>query len=201
MAKLGSFFRRLFTPTSPDNQNSLSSSLNSESRKSIVITSSLSPSKSTAPKLISTASQSCSTSPRIVTRTVTKQITVNDDNRKEASNPKFLSSDINKMNLRRLSAPLIIHTAARNQSQYSSVAVNENTEEELLSSLQRLSVSSSPKPTAHPNNSTNSLGVNNGSPTKLLSPSDGRSSPFNLSPSASSLINSLVNNILPASGR
>ncbi|CAF3528373.1 unnamed protein product [Rotaria sp. Silwood1] len=202
MAKWGSFFRRLFTSTSSDNQysSSSSSSLKSESRKSILVMSPLSPSKSTKSPLTTKTNQSYSASPRSSPRTMIKQITLNPDNRNKTLHSNFLSSDVAKTNMRRLSAPLIIHTSTRHHPQYSSTIVNESTEEALLSSLQRLSVSSSTTTTACPNNSFHSLGINNESSTSPLSRPDVRSASLNLSLSPSSLSNNLVNNILSTSG-
>ncbi|CAF0897379.1 unnamed protein product [Rotaria sp. Silwood1] len=202
MAKWGSFFRRLFTSTSSDNQysSSSSSSLKSESRKSILVMSPLSPSKSTKSPLTTKTNQSYSASPRSSPRTMIKQITLNPDNRNKTLHSNFLSSDVDKTNMRRLSAPLIIHTSTHHHPQYSSTIVNESTEEALLSSLQRLSVSSSTTTTACPNNSFHSLGINNEGSTSPLSRPDVRSASLNLSLSPSSLSNNLVNNILSTSG-
>ncbi|CAF0928221.1 unnamed protein product [Rotaria sordida] len=194
MSKLGSFFRRIFSSTSSDNQCP-SPSLKSEF-EDVPVNAPLSSSKSTKSNLTTKTTQSCSTSPR----TVIKQQTINTDNRNESSNSNFLSSHVDKINMRRLSAPLIIHTSTRHHPQYSSTIVNESTEQALLSSLQRLSVSSSTTTTAGPNSSIHSLGINDGGSTSPLTRPDVRSVSFNLSLSPSSLSNNLVNNILPTSG-
>jgi len=209
MAKFGSFFRRLFTPNSSDDRNR-SSSLTSESRKSVlIIPPSSSSSISSTSKLTTMTTQSCSTSPHMVI----KPTTLNLDNTNKTSNSNYLSSDISKANIRRLSAPLIIHTSANYHSQYPSTIVNETTEEALLSSLQRSSLSSlqrsslssSITTTAHPHHSIHSLatgsGGGGGSSGSPLSRPDVRSASFNLSTSPSSLSNNLINNIPSTSGR
>jgi hypothetical protein len=184
MAKLGSFFRRLFSPSFFDDRNSSSSS------------STTIPSTS---KLTKLTTQSCTSSPRIVV----KQTTLNAESTNNAIKSNYLSSDINKANIRRLSAPLIIHSSIHHPPQYPSTIVNENTEEALLSSLQRSSLSSSTT-TAHPNHSIHSLANSSGGGSSLGSPlsrSDVRSASFNLSTSPSMTSNTLANNISSTSGR
>jgi hypothetical protein len=122
------------------------------------------------------------------------------DNKNQTYNSNFLSSDVNKTTVRRVSTPVTIHTSAHHSSKYSSIIVNESTEEALLSSLQRLSTSSSTT-NANPNNSIHSLSINCSGSTSLLSRRDVRSASFNLLVSPSSLSNNLVNNISSASGR
>ncbi|CAF3150865.1 unnamed protein product [Rotaria socialis] len=214
MAKLGSFFRRLFTSNSSDNQHSSSSSspssssssssssLKPETRKSVLIVAPLPSPKSTTYKSKSTTSQSCSASPQSRSHSMIKQITMNADNKKETYNSNFLSSDIHKTAVRRVSTPVTIHTSAHHNSKYSSITVSEGTEEALLASLQRLSTSSSTTTTTNgnPNNSIHSLSINCNGPTSLLSCLDIRSASVNLSVSPSLLSNSLVNNISSASG-
>ena len=204
MAKLGSFFRRLFTPIISDESNPSSLSSTSESqKKDVVITPPPPPSIPSIPSIAKPTTiniQPCSTSPRAVT----KQTTLNADSINETSKSNYLSSDINKTNLRRLSAPLLIQTSAHPHSQYPSTIVNEITEEALLSSLHRASFSSSNTTTnAHPNNSVHSLAANSGggSSACLLSRPEIRSASFNLSTSPSTISNNLINNISSASGR
>ncbi|CAF2261131.1 unnamed protein product [Rotaria magnacalcarata] len=200
MAKLGSFFRRLFTSNSSDNQCS-SSSLKPETRKSALIIAPLSSPKSTTYKSTPTASQSCSVSPQSRCHSMIKQITMNTDKKNETHNSNFLSSDVNKTAVRRVSTPVTIHTSAHHNSKYSSITVNGSTEEALLSSLQRLSTSSSTTTNnGNPNNSIHSLSINCSGLASLLSRRDIRSASVNLSVSPSSLSNNLVNNISSASG-
>jgi hypothetical protein len=188
MAKLVSFFRRLFTPTS-SNDNHPSST--SESRKSVLITP---PSLPPASKLTIESS-----------RLTNKQTILNADNTNEILKSKYLSSDINKVNLRRLSAPLLINESSHHHPQYPSTIVNESTEEALLSSLQRSSLSSSTTTTAHPNHSVHSLTTTGaggcGTSGSPLSRPDVRSASFNISTSPSSLSNNLANNISSQSGK
>jgi hypothetical protein len=206
MAKLGSFFRRLFTPITSDDPNPSSLSSTLESQKSDVpIIPPLPPSISLAARPTTISTQSCTISPNVVT----KPIILNADKIHETSKSNYLSSDINKTNIRRLSAPLLIQTSARPHPQYPSTIVNEITEEALLSSLQRSSFSSSiTTTTAHPNHSVHSLVANSGgggsggsSSGCLLSRPEIRSASFNLSTSPSTISNNLVNNISSTSGR
>jgi hypothetical protein len=199
MAKLGSFFRRIFTQNSSDGHSS-SSVLTTEPKKTVLIIPPSSPSK------LPITSRSCTVSPRPSSRMVIKQTTIHHDNNiNETSNTNFLSSNTYRINDRRLSAPLIIHSSTYH-GQYRSTTVNESIEEALISSLHRLSLSSPTATTAHPSNSINSLGTNSiGSACASPRP-DVRSASLNLSPSnslilPSSLSNNLVNNISPASGR
>jgi hypothetical protein len=193
MAKLGLFFRRLF------NTNDFDDEKPPEPRKNVRIIPTV-----TTPKVTLMATQSCTVSPRISPRLVTKQTSVHSNQSNEIPNSNFLSSDIHKSNIRRLSAPLIIHTSANHPPQYPSTIVNESTEEALLSSLHRLSLSTSLKSTGHHNNSIHSLVTTSpgcdstGSP---ISRPDVRSASFNLSSSPSTLSNHLVNNIFSTSGR
>jgi hypothetical protein len=199
MAKLGSFFRRLFSPKSSDDQQPSSSTLTLETRKNMLIIPPLSPPKLVTTRLPLMTTKSCSASPRLGV----KQTSMHNNQINEISNSNFLSSDVLKANIRRLSAPLITHTPANHHPQYSSAIVNESTEEALLSSLHRLSLSSSPKLPAHPNNSIHSLGTSaggDGSGSPLLR-SDVRSASFNLSSSPSTLSNNVINNIFSTSGR
>lgn len=208
MAKLGSFFRRLFSPNPSDNPNpSLSLSLTPETRPNVLIIppppqpppSPSPPTIVSTSKLASMITRSCTTSPRMVT----KQTTLNADSGNETIKSNYLSSDINKGNLRRLSAPLIIHTSSQHPlSQYPSTIVNESTEEALLSSLHRTSLSSPTAASAHLNHNIHILAtIGSGSSGSLLSRPDNRSASFNLSTSPSSLSNNLVNNISSTSGR
>ena len=203
MAKFGSFFRRLFTPTSSDDKRSLSSPLStSEPRTNMLIIPGGSPSLSSTPKSIVINTQSCTTSPRIMV----KQTTLSADNTNATSKSNYLSSDINRINLRRLSAPLLIQTSAHHHHQYPSTIVNENTEEILLSSLQRSSLSSSTTTTVHSNYSSHNLttssgGGGGGSSGSPLSRPEIRSASFNLTPSPSTLSNNLVNNLSTVAGK
>jgi len=200
MAKLGSFFRRLFSPN-PSDDHKLSSALTPESRKSVLIIPPSSPSSLPISKLTTMTTRSCTTSPRVVP----KQTILNVENTNETSKSNYLSSDIIKVNIRRLSAPLIIHTSSHHHPQYPSTIVNESTEKALLSSLHRSSLSSSTTTTAHPNHSIHSLITSSpggdGSSGSSLSRPNVRSASFNLSTSPSSLSNNLVNNISSTSGR
>jgi hypothetical protein len=203
MAKFGSFFRRLFSPNPSDDHKS-SSALTPESRKNVVIIPPSSPSSLPISKLTTMTTRSCTTSPCVVP----KQTTLNVENTNETSKSNYLSSDIIKVNIRRLSAPLIIHTSSHHHPQYPSTIVNESTEKALLSSLQRSSLSSSTTTTtAHPNHSIHSLitsspgGGGGGSSGSSSSRPNVRSASFNLSTSPSSLSNNLVNNISSTSGR
>ncbi len=193
MAKLGSFLRRLFTTNSSGDHRRSSPSVISEPKKNILVMPPLSPSKLTT--------RSCTVSPQPLPHTVIKQTPVHVDNMNVTSNSNFLSSDIHKINNRRLSAPHIVHTSTHYQSQYPSTIVNEDTEDALLSSLHRASFSSSPATTTHPHSSIHSLGSNVGTSTSLLSRPEVRSVSFNLTSSPSSLSNNLINNISSASGR
>jgi hypothetical protein len=201
MAKLGSFLRRLFTTNSSGDHRPSSPSRLSEPHKGILIMPPLSSSKLSPSKLTTITTRSCTVSPQPLPHTVIKQTTVHVDNMNVTSNSNFLSSDINKINNRRLSAPHIVHTSTHYQSQYPSTIVNEDTEDALLSSLHRASFSSSPATTMHPYSSIHSLGSNVGAPTIPLSRPEVRSASFNLTSSPSSLSNNLINNISPASGR
>ena len=202
MAKLGSFFRRLFSPNSSDLQNS-SPSLPHEPRQSLL---SCSPPKVLAPAGNEMLTRSCCTSPRLPTQTILKQTTINIDSTEESASSNFLSSNTSKINDRRLSAPLIVHTSNHTHSQYHSTPVNETTEEALISSLQRFSLSSTTGPTAVQGNQ--SLGPSRSGSISTSPRADVRSASFNLSPSnsnslilPSSLSNNLLNNISSASGR
>lgn len=203
MAKLGSFFRRLFTAIASDEPTPSSLSSSSESRKTGVL---ITPPSSTSQTTIINT-RSCTSSPRAVA----KITTLIANSRDEISKSNYLSSDIHKPNIRRLSAPLLIQTSAYPHSQYPSTIVNEITEEALLSSLQRASFSS-PIPTTtatttYPNHSVHSLSANSGggggsgggSSGCLLSRPENRSASFNLSTSPSSISNNLINNISSAS--
>ncbi|CAF0984922.1 unnamed protein product [Rotaria sp. Silwood1] len=202
MAKLGSFIRRIFTSFTSDND--CSSSPIPDSRKSIVVISSLTPSsQSSVPtttklsQLTAHTSLSCSTSPRAITKQTTMQI---DSNKNGNSNSNFLSSNINKCINRRLSAPLTIHASAHHHRQYRSAIVDETIEQALISPLQRLSLSSTAGTSAYNNNnSVNSLGASGGSVSG--SPyNDAHSSSLNLSLSNSSFLPSSLNHISSTSG-
>ncbi|CAF3479577.1 unnamed protein product [Adineta steineri] len=202
MAKLGSFFRRLFTPNTVDDVNlsSSSSALTTESHKNVFIMPPLSSSNLTTSKITSLTTRSCTVSPRSSPQPVLKQTTINADQINSTPNSNFLSSDIIKSNVRRLSAPLI-QTSTNYYPQYSSTIVNENTTAALVSSLQRLSFSSSPATIENHNSSLLSLGSNGGgTPASPLSRPEVRSASFNLTPSSSSVSNNLGNNISSASG-
>lgn len=202
MAKLGSFFRRLFSPDDSDPPSSSSSPPVPESRKSG--TSIIPPASSSTTEMKTKDARSCATPPRVVV----KQTTLNVDRMNEIPKSNYLSSDINKANIRRLSAPLLIQTIAHPHSQYPSTIFNESTEEALLSSLQRSAFSSAATtPVAtHPDHSIHSLAASSGeggvgsSSASLLSRPDIRSASFNLPALPSSISNSQVNNI-PLAGR
>ncbi|CAF1122397.1 unnamed protein product [Rotaria sordida] len=207
MAKLGSFIRRLFSSFTSDNDCPSSPTL--DTRKNIVVISSLtSSSQSSVPtattiikpsQLISHTSRSCSTSPRSIIKQTTMQI---DSNKNGNSNSNFLSSNTNKCINRRLSAPLIIHASTHHHHHnlYRSAIVDETIEQALISPLQRLSLSSTAGTSIYNNNnSVNSLGASGGSISG--SPhNDVHSSPLNLSLSTSSFLPSSLNHISSTSG-
>ena len=203
MAKLGSFFRRLFAPLYLDHELSTSDSC-----------------KSDVPILSSPSSSKCSTaeSSTIDNRPLTA-VTIpssplaniqpkisNPDRMDETLKSNYLSFDLHKSNIRRLSAPLLIQTSPHPHPQYPSTIVNKSTEDALLSSLQRTSFSSTSYTTKnHPNNSAHSLATSHSggdsSSASLLSRPEIRSASFN-APTSSNLNNyNQVNNILTSSGR
>ena len=198
MAKLGSFFRRLFTPLiSDESEPSSETSIGEIKKTGMKIT----PPPPSTPQLATINTRSCTT-----TTTTTPS---NADSKRETSKSNYLSSDINRPNIRRLSAPLLIQTSGHPHPQYPSTIVNEVTEEALLSSLQRASFSSSiPTTTTCTNHSvhsltaTNSTGGGGDSSGCFLSRPEVRSASFNLPTSSSSISNNnIVNNISSASGR
>ena len=202
MAKLGSFFRRLFMPITSDESIPPPETSIGEIQKTGML---IIPPSST-PQTTAINTRSCATTPRAIS----KQTPLNADSKHETTKSNYLSSDINKTNIRRLSAPLLIQTSTHPHPQYPSTIVNEITEEALLSSLQRASFSSSiPTTTICPNHSVHSLSTNSGgggggggSSGCLLSRPEVRSASFHLTTSPSSISNSnLVNNISSASGR
>ncbi len=213
MAKLGSFFRRLFisftsddddySPPPPVPPPSSSSSI-SPSRKHIIILPPLTPrleSKTIISQMNPITSRSCSSSPRLSYRPITKQTTIQIDNtNRENSTVNFLSSQKTKSTNRRLSAPLIIHVSTRHHRQYRSAIVDESLEEALIFPLQRLSLSSTTGTSVHHNNSVNSLGTSVGGSPSASPRNDAHSQSLNLSSSNSFNLPSSLNNISPASG-
>ena len=199
MAKLGSFFRRLFTPN-PSDHTGLSPVVISEPRKSLLIFPPTSPSKFGRSRPNETGSRSCHVSPGPPAQTKVKQTTCNRDNTSDTSTSNFLSSHTNKSNDRRLSAPLITHpTTTHHHPHYRSTTIDETTEVVLISSLHR--VSSSTAVTSQTHHSAHSLGTSRDE-TGCVSPRpDTRSASFNLSPSVSNVLilpNSLSTNPLTA---
>jgi hypothetical protein len=199
MAKLASFFRRIFTSVTSDDDFP-----SSQSRRSIVIIPPLTPPSISTSKITSqiptNTSRSCSASPQPSSRTIIKQTTIQIDGNNGNSHLNFLSSNIPKPTNRRLSAPLIIHASTFHR-QHRSAIVHESTEEALISPLQRLSLSSTAGISVCHNNSVNSLGTSATCSTNASPRIDARSSSFNLSSSNSINLPSSLNNISPASGR
>jgi len=199
MAKLASFFRRIFTSVTSDDDYP-----SSQSRRSIVIIPPLTPplisTTKTAFQIPTNTSRSCSTSPRPSSRTMIKQTTIQIDSNTGNSHMKFLSSNIPKTSNRRLSAPLIIHASTFHR-QHRSAIVHESTEKALISPLQRLSLSSTAGTTVCHNNSVHSLGTSATCSANASPRTDAHSSSFNSSPSNSINLPSSLNNISPASGR
>ncbi|UJR28819.1 hypothetical protein I4U23_010043 [Adineta vaga] len=152
MAKIGSFLRRFFNSHSADDQNSSSTS---EPQCNIILIPPSSPTNVITSKPTTLATRSCTVSPQLSPQPIIKQTV---DKINTTSNSNFLSSDINKSNVRRLSAPLLIQTFTTQQSQYSSTIVNEITEQALIASLHRLSISSVPAATLYHKSSNPSLG-------------------------------------------
>lgn len=152
MAKLTTFFRRIFTSFTLDEDSPASS----DSRKSVLIIPPLSPSQT---KIYSPqkTSYSCSPSPRLTTRFMIKQTTIQIDHihdNNSSTDSKSSPPSIPKINNRRLSAPMIIHASTIHPfRQQRSPVVSESAEEDLISPLQRLSSSS-----INHNNSVHSLG-------------------------------------------
>lgn len=203
MAQLGSFFRRLFTPNAVNNpcSSSSSSSVKSDTRKSICIISPLSAASLTTSQLNAAKTRSCSASLQSSPHADIRQRIRSTDNKNETCDSDLLSSDTNKTAMRRLSTPLTIHNLDRCSSNDLSMNLNQSTDEALLSSLQHLSVSSSTTINANPNNSIDNLSVHSGRSTSLLLRPNVRSASFNLSPSPNSLSSHSINNILPLAGR
>ena len=185
MAKLGSFFRRLFSPN-PSDHAGLSPVVISEPRKSLLIFPPTSPSKSSRSRLSEAASRSYLVSPGPSVPTTMKQTTCNLDNTNDTSTSNFLSSQTNKINDRRLSAPLITHTTTHHHPHYRSTTIDESTEGVLISSLQR--VSSSTAVTSQPHHSVHSLGASRDESGCPSPRPDTRSASFNLSPSVSNVL-------------
>lgn len=183
MSKLTTFFRRIFTSLTSDDDSPTSS----DSRRSVVLippASSPSQTKVFPPQ----TSYSCSPSPRSTTRVMIKQTTIQIDHINDNHSPTNSSSYPRKINNRRLSAPMIIHASTIHPfRQQRSPVVSETTEEELISPLQRLSLSS-----INYNNSVHSLGQS-GSCSASASPRNDA----HLSPSNS--IN--ISNFSPTTGR
>jgi len=190
MAKLASFFRRIFTSiTSDDNCSS------SDSRRSIVVIPPV-----TSPIVLTTNnSRSCSASPRPSSHTMIKQTSIQHDINHGDSHVNCLPSNIRKPANRRLSAPLIIHGSIHRQ--HRSAIVHESTEEALISPLQRFSLSSTTGTSVYHNNSINSLGTSAGGSANASPRNDAHSLSFNLSPSNSFNLPSSLNNISSVSGR
>lgn len=207
MAKLGSFFRRLFTSLTSDNE--CSSSTIPDSRKSIIIIGPFTPpppklsQTDTAPaatqtfQLTANTTQSCSVTPRVIVKQRTIQI---DGSGNENLKPNFLSSTTNKCCNRRLSAPLIIHASTHQYRPHRSAVVDETVEQALISPLQRLSLTSNTGNSVCHKNSITSLGTSPGSVSG--SPNhDAHSSSLNLSSSNSNFLLNSLNHISPTSGR
>lgn len=214
MAKLGSFFRRLFSPSA--DMTSPTTPLHVESSpKLVVFPSSAMTSEAKISKALEVTNPSRSSSPCPSTaHTMIKQTTVTVDGSETSPRSNFLSSHTQKTNDRRLSAPMIIHTSVPSHQPFQPTVVDETTEEALISSLQRFSLST---PTATSSSvalpttmqSNHSLGPSrSGSISASLQRPDTRSASFHLSPSPSnsqilpsSLSNNLLNNVASASGR
>lgn len=195
MAKLTSFFRRIFTSITSDEEYPTS-----ESRKSIVVIPPLTPPSIISPKkLPPNTIRSCSASPRPANRSMIKQTTIQIDSNHGNSHLNFLSSNLPKSTNRRLSAPLIIHTSIYHR-QHRSAIVDETTEEALISPLQRLSLSSTTGTSVYHNNSVHSLGTSATGSANASPRNDVHSLSLNLSPSNSINLPSSLNNISPASG-
>ena len=204
MAKLITFFRRLFSTISSDDHSSSLSSLTSEARKNALILSPLSPSMSTKTSKLSIMPIQLSSQSSLHTM-MTKQTTINTNNINETSNSNFLSSDILKNNIHHLIASPILHKLTYHQSQHSATIVNECTEEALFSVLQ---YSSLPSSTANNSSCSNNIvprldindDINNNSAI-LLSCPDARSASLNVPITLTSFNNNLINNISSTSGR
>ncbi len=191
MAKLVSFFRRLFPSIQSDEEICPSSS---DSRKSTVIIPPLTPPAVSIRKPTPSVSRSCTTTPR----TITKQTTIQVDSPNGHPHVYNLTSKLPKPSNRRLSAPLIIHASTLRQ--HRSTVVDGSTEEALISPLQRLSLSSTTGTSIHHNHSVNSLGTS-AAGSAGASPRNELSSSFNLSPSNSIHLPSSLNNISSVAGR
>ncbi len=204
MAKLTSFFRRIFTPITSDDDYPSSS----DSRQTIVIVPPLTPPSVSTTKPISqltvNTTRSCSASPRPIIRTMTKQTTIQVDSNHGNLQLNSVSSNIHKSTNRRLSAPLIIHASTTHHHhfrQHRTAVVDESIEEGLISPLQRLSLSSTTGTYIYNNSSVNSLGPSTVGSANASPRNDVHSSSVNLSPSNSINLPSSLNNISHASGR
>ncbi|CAF4120661.1 unnamed protein product [Rotaria socialis] len=213
MAKLGSFFRRLLISIASDNDCSSSSSSSSVpvSQNNVVAVQPLTKRSSTKSdtititttksQLTTNISQSCSTSPHAMIKQTTAQA---DSNRNESPNLNLLSSNTNKCFNRRLSAPLITHASIHHSRLYHSGVVDETIEQALVSSLQRLSLSSTTGTTTAYNNnhhnSINSLDASGGGSVNGSPHNDAHSSSLNLSLSNSIFSPSSLNHISSTSG-
>lgn len=200
MARLTSFFRRIFNSIVSDDECP-----STESRKSIVIIPPLTPppirtAKPISP-IINNTSRSCSTSPRPTNRGMIKQTTIQADDEDDNTHLNLVRSNIHKSTNRRLSAPLIIHASTHHYRQHRSAVVDESGEEALISPLQRFSLSSTTGTSVYQNNSVNSLGTSAAGSANASPRNDVHSSSLNLSPSNSINLPSSLNNISPASGR
>jgi len=196
MAKLTSFFRRIYNAIVSDDEYP-----STESRKSIVIIPPLTPPPIPTTKpvfpILNNTSRSCSASPRPTNRGMIKQTTIEVDNQDGNRRLNLMHKSTN----RRLSAPLIIHSSTHHYRQHRSAIVDECFEEALISPLQRLSLSSTTGTSVYQNNSVNSLGTSAAGSANASPRNDVHSPSFNLSPSNSINLPSSSNNISPASGR
>jgi hypothetical protein len=193
MAKLATFFRRIFNSITSDDDYSPS-----ESRKNIVVMPPLTP--TFIHQTTTNTSQSCSASPQPSSRLMMKQTTIQVDSDHYNAPLNSLSSNIRKPTNRRLSAPLIIHASTLHRKHRSAI-VDESIEKALISPLQRPSLSSTTGTSVHHNNSAYSLGTSDAASANASPRHDARSASFNLSSSNSINLPSSLNNISPASGR
>jgi len=216
MSKFGTFFKRLIVPVSYEKNSSSSPSspskvqVNQPTLPSSARSSTPTLPAKTRPIIINT--QSCTTSPRTMSKQVILNIetttTTTTENENENNNTSiksnYLTSEVPRSNLRRLSAPLFIHTSPDHPPVYSSTLVNQNVEEALLLSLHRVSLSSPTTISMHSNSSNQNLTTSipiNGSSACSLTRSDIRSGSVNISSSPSSHSNILINNISTTSGK
>lgn len=203
MAKLGSFFRRLFSPLFLDDPDlSTSDSCKSD----VPIISSASPSVSSTAEFNPIDIRSSTATP---TPNITKQRISHSDQMDDTLKSNYLSSDSHRSNIRRLSAPLLIQTSPHPHHphpQCPSTIVNQSTEQALITPLQRSSFSSTPNTVKiHSNSSAHSLTATNsggaGSSASLLSRPENRSASFNVPTLSSSINYNPINNIASSSGR